>query len=85
MEEELEALKVALRVLAAFNERRAPEDADVQVLLSHTSRSNGRPLDELACEAIYRVLKARGRDFGVAIGDGFEAALPDRRERSAKT
>jgi hypothetical protein len=84
MEEELEVLIVALRVLAAFTERRAPEEADVQVLRSHAFRCNGRPTDELAREVIHRVLRARGRDFGPRIGDGFEAELPDRSNRSAK-
>lgn len=61
MDEELEELKVALRVLAAITERRAPEEADVKALLSYASHSNGRPPDEVACEVIHRVLRARAR------------------------
>ena len=63
MEEESEALKAALRVRAAVTEHCVPEVADVQALLLHASPYNGRPPDEVACEVIHRVLRARGRDF----------------------
>ena len=60
MREDVERLTVALRVLMAFTEFRAPEDADVQTLHSYRPLSH-RPADELACEVIQQVLKARGR------------------------
>jgi hypothetical protein len=76
MQEELEALKVALRVLSAFIEHRAPEEADVQALLSHASLSNRRPPDELACEVIQRVLSARRRSAS-GVAERSEGVLRD--------
>lgn len=66
MKEDSELLKVALRVLAAVIEHCEPEGVDVQMLASHVPRIRG-PADELACEVIHQVLRARGR-----ISDGME-------------
>jgi hypothetical protein len=61
MQEDLERLKTALRVLAAVTEFRAPEEADMQALRSYAPLLKRRPADELAREVIWAVLKARGR------------------------
>jgi hypothetical protein len=61
MQGELERLRVALRVLAAVTEFREPEETDMQALRSYAPLSPRRPPDELACEVIQDVLKARGR------------------------
>jgi hypothetical protein len=60
MQEELQRLRVALRVLAAATEFREPAESDLQELRSYASGVERRP-DELACEVIQQVLKQRGR------------------------
>jgi hypothetical protein len=61
MEEELQKLRVALRVLAAITEFREPDETDVQALRSDAPRFTGQSPDELAREVIQQALKARGR------------------------
>jgi hypothetical protein len=61
MQEELERLRVALRVLAAVTEFREPAEMDVQTLRAYAPNFKRQPSDELACEVIQRVPKARGR------------------------
>ena len=54
-------MNTALRVLAAAVEHREPEETDMEVLRSYAPLSTRRHPDELACEVIQQVLKARGR------------------------
>jgi len=68
MEAERERLKVALRVLAAVTEFREPEETDMQTLRSYAPLFQRRPPDELACQVIQEVLRARGR-LGNGIAD----------------
>ena len=74
MPDELERLRVALRVLAAVTEFHKPDDADVQTLQPYAPLLT-RP-DELACEVIRQMLKARGR-ISEGIEERTEAASRD--------
>jgi len=60
MDQSLEAMQVALRVLSELNEKRHPAAADIEALRAlagplpdHTG------LDEVACEVIQKALKRR--------------------------
>ena len=58
MQETLEAMETALRVLAALNERGKPDPADVEALLGFTGlQREVRELDELAREVIQTVMR----------------------------
>jgi len=61
MQEDSERLKIALRVLAAVAEYCEPEEADLELIRSYAPLSTRRHPDELACEVIQQVLKARGQ------------------------
>ena len=68
MQESLDAMNAALRVLTAVNEKRQPEAKDVEVLRSLAGpQREGVGMDELACDAVANALKrraeARGRAF----------------------
>lgn len=60
MEEKLQRLRVALRVLGAVTEFREPEETDIQTLRSYEPLFMRRPPDELACDVIQQTLKAKG-------------------------
>ena len=61
LDEDLERLKVALRVLAAATELRKPEKTDIQARRSYaTLVKHGLPA-EMACEVIQQVLMAQGK------------------------
>jgi hypothetical protein len=68
MGEERERLRVALRVLAAVTDFREPAETDMQALRSYAPLFTRRPPDELACQVIQEVLRARGR-FGNGISE----------------
>ena len=59
MEPSKAALKAALRVLTALNERQAPDQVDVDELHWYAPADCERPIDELVCDAIQRALKDR--------------------------
>jgi hypothetical protein len=59
MEQPLDALKLALRVLSAISERQAPEAHDVQELRRLAPALGDGPLDELACDVIQQALRRR--------------------------
>ncbi|HLK50432.1 MAG TPA: hypothetical protein VKT49_19970 [Bryobacteraceae bacterium] len=54
-------MKVSLRVLAAVNEKRSPDTADVETLRQYLSEDGPFDLDELACEVIQKALGARAK------------------------
>src|SRR5690242_4203566 len=54
-------LWVALQVLAAINERKAANDADLEELRSYAPSLARLPSDELACEVIREALKVRAQ------------------------
>ena len=58
MQQMLEAMETALRVLAALNEKRHPDPSDVDALRVYAGpQPEIRALDELACEVIQTVLR----------------------------
>jgi hypothetical protein len=58
MQQMLEAMETALRVLADLNEKRHPDPADVDALRVYAGpQPEIRALDELACEVIQTVLR----------------------------
>ena len=59
MQQSLNIMKVSLRVLAALNEKQAPDPADVQTLRDYLGEGGPTDLDELACEVIQKALGAR--------------------------
>ena len=60
MQDSLDAMKLALRVLTALREHRRPEDDEVAALHALAApKLQGMPLDELACEVIQAALKHR--------------------------
>ena len=59
MEASLDALKTALRVLAALTEKRTPEEEDVKSLREYANDDRSPDLDELACDVIQRALVRR--------------------------
>ena len=59
-QESLQALKLALRVLTAITENRNPDPADIEALRAcEGSCSNGRGVEELACDVIQRSIEHR--------------------------
>ncbi len=64
----MEVMKVSLRVLAAVNEKRTPDQADVDTLREYLGRPGPANPDELACDVIQKALfdrdKARARLAG---------------------
>ena len=59
MQTGLNAMQVALRVLAAITERRPAEPGDLAGLREYAPDANDLAPDELACEVIQRALKHR--------------------------
>jgi len=54
-----EAIRAALRVLTAVMHGREPEPVDVEILKAYIPDSANCPVDELACDAVEQVLKAK--------------------------
>ncbi len=65
MQNSLQAMKVALRVLTAVTERTPADEADLAELRRYAPDAANLPPDELACEVIQRALKARAMARGV--------------------
>jgi len=59
MEQSLEAMTVAVRVLAALNRKRPPDQGDLDYLGQRAPLSAHLPPDELACEVIQQAVKRR--------------------------
>ena len=59
MEPSKAAMKAALRVLTALNERQEPDPSDVDELHWYAPSDAARPLDELVCDAIQRAMQDR--------------------------
>jgi len=60
MELSLDAMEIALRVLKAVNERRSPEQADIDGLCAlGGSPLSTTPVDEMACDVIRKALIRR--------------------------
>lgn len=63
MENPTEALKIALRVLAAItDDDRQPDPADIEELKRLAPLMGDTPLDELASDVIQQALRRRARD-----------------------
>jgi hypothetical protein len=58
MQEAMNALKTALRVLTVFNEKRPPDPFDLYELFGYAPLLREMPLDELACAVIRHATKA---------------------------
>jgi len=69
MRASLEVIKTATRVLSALTEDRSPDPTDVHALRVYDESTNGRDLDELACDVIQKALRVRtqvrGRNRGM--------------------
>jgi hypothetical protein len=59
MENALAAMKTAMRVLAAVNDKRDPDAADLEELRRLAPLLGGLPPDELACDVIKQALQRR--------------------------
>jgi hypothetical protein len=59
MQQSLNAMTIALRVLTALTEHQQPDPNDVDELRRLTPLSADADLDELACDVIHRALKHR--------------------------
>jgi hypothetical protein len=59
MEPSLEAMTIAVRVLAALNWKQRPDQGDLDYLRRHAPLSAHLPPDELACEVIQQAVKRR--------------------------
>jgi hypothetical protein len=59
MQESLDAMKLALRVLTALTERRDPDAGDAEALRGLAGDTDNRDLDDLACEVIQKAIKRR--------------------------
>jgi hypothetical protein len=57
----LDTMLLALRVLTAINERKNPDPTDVEKLRKLAPEGANRPVDELACEVIQLALKKRSK------------------------
>ena len=69
MLESMEAMKTALRVLTAINERRYPDPEDVHALRRYAPNAASLPVDELACEVIQQAMKVRAKIRGSSATD----------------
>jgi hypothetical protein len=67
MQQKLNDLKTALRVLTAYNDRRNPDQSDVEALRDYAGlpADTALEVDELACTVIHQALRLRA-----AAGDG---------------
>ena len=71
MQQSLEAMETALRVLSAINAKRHPDPGDVHALRTYAGpQPDGMGLDEFACEVIQKALKRR--DEVRAAGSGLD-------------
>ena len=71
MQQSLEAMETALRVLTAINEKHHPDPDDVQALRTYAGpQPDSMSLDDFAREVIQKALKqwAEVRDAGSASG-----------------
>jgi hypothetical protein len=59
MQESLEAMKVAVRVLGTLNQNQSPDGDDLDRLRQLAPLSAHLPADELACEVIQQAIKHR--------------------------
>ena len=59
MQQSLEALETALRILSAINAKDHPDPADIDALRACWPQRDGVGLDEFACEVIQKALKRR--------------------------
>jgi len=59
MEQAVETLRLALRVLMAIIDRRCPEPHDVAALQRLAPSGEPTPLDELACDLIQKAVQQR--------------------------
>jgi hypothetical protein len=59
MQESLEAMTTALRVLTALTNKRYPDPADVETLRGYVPLLRDEPPDELACEVIKQAINHR--------------------------
>jgi hypothetical protein len=59
MQESLDAMRLAMRVLTAVSERQQPAPADVEALRALAPSVANLPPDEIACEVIQQSLKRR--------------------------
>ncbi|HTR38876.1 MAG TPA: hypothetical protein VMH80_23380 [Bryobacteraceae bacterium] len=64
MRASLEVIKTATRVLSALTENQSPNPDDVQALREYDNSTNGRDLDELACDVIQKALRHRAQVRG---------------------
>jgi len=59
MQDSVTAMRIALRVLTAIADRKAPNNADVEELRKMAPQTGDAPLDDLACDVIQQALKRR--------------------------
>ena len=59
VQESLNAMQTALRVLSALTEKRLPAESDVVALQKYANDGEGEALDELACDVIRRAIERR--------------------------
>ena len=59
MQDPIEAMKTALRVLTALTERSKPDERDLQAMRECEPDLADLPPDELACEVIQHALRQR--------------------------
>lgn len=59
MQQSLNEMQTALRVLGTLTEHRDPDPADVEALRGLAPYAGHMPLDELACEVIQRAIMHR--------------------------
>jgi Tfp pilus assembly protein PilN len=59
MQQSLEAMTTALRVLTALTSKRHPDSADIETLREYVPLLRDEPADKLACEVIEQALRHR--------------------------
>ena len=59
MQQSLEAMTTALRVLTALTSKRHPNPTDVETLREYVPLLRDQPPDQLACEVIKQAIKHR--------------------------
>ena len=60
MQQSLEAMETALRVLTAINRKSHPDPADIDILRAYAGpQPDGMGLDEFACEVLQKALQRR--------------------------
>jgi hypothetical protein len=64
MRASLEVIKTATRVLSALTDNQPPNPEDVQALREYDHSTNGRDVDELACDVIQKALHHRAEVRG---------------------